>query len=154
MKRILIMLPALAMTAALAGALLQMSSRARTLLAWTSLPGLGKTGSTQAEPAVAKETALSKSEWKNGKGPPGAIDMSLEQIAVQGIELAAAGWGVIAQTISIPGTVTLDPGRVARVPGRVVGTVTQMRKRLGDPVTQGEVVAVLDSRKVADAKSE
>jgi cobalt-zinc-cadmium efflux system membrane fusion protein len=36
----------------------------------------------------------------------------------------------------------------------VEGTVTQMRKRLGDPVTPGEVVAVLDSREVADAKSE
>src|ERR1019366_3791943 len=51
-------------------------------------------------------------------------------------------------------TITLDMDMVARVPGRVVGTVTQMRKRLGDAVTQGEVVAVLDSREVADAKSE
>jgi cobalt-zinc-cadmium efflux system membrane fusion protein len=48
----------------------------------------------------------------------------------------------------------LDSDLVARVPARVVGTVTQMRKRLGDPVNQGEVVAVLDSREVADAKSE
>jgi cobalt-zinc-cadmium efflux system membrane fusion protein len=36
----------------------------------------------------------------------------------------------------------------------VVGTVAEMRKRLGDTVKNGEVVAVLDSREVADAKSE
>src|SRR5207245_11707457 len=50
--------------------------------------------------------------------------------------------------------ITLNMDMGARVPARVVGTVTQMRKRLGDPVTQGEVVGVLDSREVADAKSE
>jgi membrane fusion protein, heavy metal efflux system len=34
------------------------------------------------------------------------------------------------------------------------GTLAEMRKRLGDFVRKGEVVAVLDSREVADAKSE
>jgi cobalt-zinc-cadmium efflux system membrane fusion protein len=36
----------------------------------------------------------------------------------------------------------------------VVGTVAEMRKRLGDSVERGDVVAVLDSREVADAKGE
>jgi cobalt-zinc-cadmium efflux system membrane fusion protein len=80
--------------------------------------------------------------------------MRPEQIEAQEIEVAAVGNGVLAQVLTVPGTITLDPSRVARVPGRVEGTVTQMRKRLGDPVTPGEVVAVLDSREVADAKSE
>nr|NKR04581.1 efflux transporter periplasmic adaptor subunit [Escherichia coli] len=39
-------------------------------------------------------------------------------------------------------------------PARVVGTVAEMRKRLGDSVQANEVVAILDSREVADAKSE
>jgi membrane fusion protein, heavy metal efflux system len=80
--------------------------------------------------------------------------MLAEQIEAQEIEVAAVGKGVLARVLTVPGTITLDPSRVARVPGRVEGTVTQMRKRLGDPVTPGEVVAVLDSREVADAKSE
>uniref|UniRef100_UPI003F78CFD0 hypothetical protein n=1 Tax=Escherichia coli TaxID=562 RepID=UPI003F78CFD0 len=44
--------------------------------------------------------------------------------------------------------------RIARVPVRVVGTVAEMRKRLGEEVAKGEVVAVLDSREVAEAKSD
>jgi cobalt-zinc-cadmium efflux system membrane fusion protein len=80
--------------------------------------------------------------------------MSPERIAAQEIEVAPVEKGILARVLTVPGTITLDPGRVARVPGRVVGTVTQMRKRLGDSVSQGEVVAVLDSREVADAKSE
>jgi membrane fusion protein, heavy metal efflux system len=86
--------------------------------------------------------------------PSGTVYMPPERIEAQGIELAPAGKGVLTRILTVPGTITLDPGRVARVPGRVVGTVTEMRKRLGDAVTQGEVVAVLDSREVADAKSE
>lgn len=48
----------------------------------------------------------------------------------------------------------LDADRVARAPARVAGTVAQLRKRLGDSVVEGEVVAILDSREVADAKSD
>ena len=36
---------------------------------------------------------------------------------------------------------------------RLLGTVAELRKRLGDPVEQNEVVAVIESREVADAKS-
>jgi membrane fusion protein, heavy metal efflux system len=80
--------------------------------------------------------------------------MPPERVAAQEIEVAPVEKGILARVLTMPGTIALDPGRVARVPGRVVGTVTEMRKRLGDTVTQGEVVAVLDSREVADAKSE
>jgi cobalt-zinc-cadmium efflux system membrane fusion protein len=37
---------------------------------------------------------------------------------------------------------------------KLLGTVAELRKRLGDTVQQGEVVAVIESREVADAKSE
>ncbi|MDQ6702887.1 MAG: efflux RND transporter periplasmic adaptor subunit [Pseudomonadota bacterium] len=80
--------------------------------------------------------------------------MPPERIEAQEIEVATVEKGVLARRLTVPGTITLNMDMVARVPARVVGTVTQMRKRLGDLVTQGEVVAVLDSREVADAKSE
>ncbi|MGH7886277.1 MAG: efflux RND transporter periplasmic adaptor subunit [Candidatus Binatia bacterium] len=99
-------------------------------------------------------STLAESKGETGKSTDGSISMPTEQIEAQGIEVAPAEKGVLAWVLNVPGTVTLDPGRVARVPGRVVGTVTEMRKRLGDSVAQGEVVAVLDSREVADAKSE
>jgi membrane fusion protein, heavy metal efflux system len=50
--------------------------------------------------------------------------------------------------------VTPNSDKVARVPVRVVGTVARLDKRLGDVVKHGEIVAVLGSREVADAKSE
>ena len=80
--------------------------------------------------------------------------MPPDQIAAQKSRLPLSRKAFLRGCLPCQGTIILDPGRVARVPGRVEGTVMEMRKRLGDSVTQGEVVAVLDSREVADAKSE
>jgi membrane fusion protein, heavy metal efflux system len=155
MKRILVIVASVATAIALVGAMSQVFPTGRALLSGASLPRLGKSGPAQGEQPVAKdESTPSGSKRERGKVPSDAVYMPPERIEAQGIELALAGKGVLTRILTVPGTITLDPGRVARVPGRVVGTVTEMRKRLGDAVTQGEVVAVLDSREVADAKSE
>ena len=80
--------------------------------------------------------------------------MPAEMVVAQEITLAKVSGGTLARHLLVPGTVTTDADRIARVPARVVGTVAEMRKRLGDAVRKGDVVAVLDSREVADAKSE
>ncbi len=54
----------------------------------------------------------------------------------------------------VPGSIVPSADRIARVSVRLLGTVAELRKRLGDTVAQGEVVAVIESREVADAKSE
>ena len=54
----------------------------------------------------------------------------------------------------MPGSITPAAGRIARVSVKLEGTVAELRKNLGDPVEQNEVFAVLESREVADAKSE
>jgi len=82
------------------------------------------------------------------------IRMSAEQMAEQSIAIAKAAGGTLTRHLTVPGTIVVAANHVARVPARVVGTVAEMRKQLGDRVEVGEVVAVLDSREVADAKSE
>ena len=62
--------------------------------------------------------------------------------------------GVLSKHIAVPGSITPSGDHIARVAVRLLGTVAELRKRLGDPVTAGEVVAVIESREVADAKSE
>lgn len=155
MRPIFIIVATLAIAAALGGVVSQVSPSARSVLDWTALPRLAKTTSTPTEPAQAKNvSAPSESKGEAEKAPEGLINMPPERIEAQEIQVAQAEKGDLARRLTAPGTITLDIDRVARVPGRVEGTVTQMRKRLGDSVTPGEVVAVLDSREVADAKSE
>ena len=62
--------------------------------------------------------------------------------------------GVLSERIVVPGSIVPSGDHVARVAVRLLGTVAELRKRLGDPVDAGEVVAVIESREVADAKSE
>ena len=88
------------------------------------------------------------------EGEEGHVRMTAEQVETQGIQVAKADGGTLSRHLLVPGTITPDTDRIARVPARVVGTVSEMRKRLGDTVQKDEVVAVLDSREVADAKSE
>ena len=88
------------------------------------------------------------------EGPEGHVPMTAEQIEAARIGLAAAAGGTLARKLTVPGIVTTDADRVSRIAGKVVGTVAEMRKRLGEPVAKGEVVAVLDSREVAEARSE
>ena len=84
----------------------------------------------------------------------GAIKLSDQQIAAAGIDIGKAQPGVLSRRRSVPGLVTPSADRIARVAVRLLGTVVELRKRLGDPVEQDEVVAVIESREVADAKSE
>lgn len=155
MKRFYAFAAAFAIGAASAKLVAQVPAMAHTELAAGTLLWPAASVSTRPEPAGAKDASISSgSNDETGQSAGGSISMPLEQIEAQEIEIAAVGKGVLARVLTVPGTITLDPSRVARVPGRVEGTVTQMRKRHGDLVAPGEVVAVLDSREVADAKSE
>ena len=91
---------------------------------------------------------------RHEEGPEGVIKISPERILAAQIELAPVGEGVLARRLTVPGVIMPDSNRIARVAAKVVGTVAQLNKQLGDPVAKDEVVAVLDSREVAEAKSE
>lgn len=84
----------------------------------------------------------------------GLIKLSAAQIAALRIEVAPVGPGNLLRTVRVPGNVMMDPDRIGHVPAKVIGTVVELRKRLGDAVQKGELVAYLESREVADAKSE
>ncbi|MEX7064273.1 hypothetical protein AB2D04_33685, partial [Pseudomonas aeruginosa] len=62
----------------------------------------------------------------------GRIKMTAEQAAEQDITLAKVAGGILSRHLLVPGTIAQDADRIARVPVRVVGTVSEMRKRLGE----------------------
>jgi cobalt-zinc-cadmium efflux system membrane fusion protein len=82
------------------------------------------------------------------------IRLTDEQIETSGIELAAVRDGTLVSRIVVPGTIVPDADRIARVSVKLSATVAELRKKLGDTVEKGEIIAVLESREVANAKSE
>jgi membrane fusion protein, heavy metal efflux system len=113
---------------------------------------------TGAEPVRAVETG----GGAEPKGDSGveigeehvAIKLTNEQIETSGIELAAVQNGTLVRRLVVPGTIVPDADRIARVSVKLSATVAELRKKLGDTVEKGEVIAVLESREVANAKSE
>ncbi|MFV0281175.1 MAG: efflux RND transporter periplasmic adaptor subunit [Rhodoblastus sp.] len=114
-------------------------------------------------PAVSVAAPKAHVSAKNDRAEPGRnvgddghgdLAMTPAQIEAAQIEIGAAASGALAQKLAAPGVVMIDQDRVARIPAKVVGTVAQLRKKLGDRIEKGEIVAILDSREVADAKSE
>ena len=77
-----------------------------------------------------------------------------QQIKAAAIELKPVATGVLREHILVSGAIAPDADRVGRVAVNLPGTVSELRKRLGDPVEKGEVVAVIESRELSDAKSE
>src|SRR6266542_4901323 len=55
--------------------------------------------------------------------------------------------------VRLPGQVALNADRRAHVVPRIPGVVHQVYKNLGDAVRVGEVMAVVESRELADLKS-
>jgi len=109
--------------------------------------------------AIGLGLAFAQPVWAAPESQPagsreGLIKLSTEQIAALRIEAAPVGPGNLLRTVRVPGNVMMDPDRIGHVPAKVIGTVVELRKRLGDVVQKGEVVAYLESREVADAKSE
>ena len=78
------------------------------------------------------------------------ILLSEAQIRALGIGLAKAGPGNLKTVVTLPGEIILNDDRVALVTPYVSGYVREIRKRQGDPVRKGEVMAVLESRELAD----
>ena len=113
---------------------------------------------SQANPVHGSAEPKHDAKDRHGHGaegePEGAIEMTQDRIQAAKIGLARANGGILSRRLSVPATVVPDRNRVGRVAAKVVGTVAELRKGLGDAVSTGEVIAVLESREVADAKSE
>jgi len=84
----------------------------------------------------------------------GRVRMDDAKVKVAGIELRAAGPAKIRSILQLQGEIQFNQDRVAHVVPRLAGVVVRVAKNLGDKVTKGEVLAVLESQALADLKSE
>jgi len=79
---------------------------------------------------------------------------SLDAYDRSGVEVSLAFQGPIAETATVHGEITHDPGRVAHVSSRAAGSVWKVFKHLGDPVKEGDLLALVDAAAVGQAKAE
>ncbi len=83
----------------------------------------------------------------------GRVELSPDAVQSAGIVVETAGPVQMKTVIELPGEVKLNADKVVHVVPRLSGVVTAVYKNLGDTVNHGEVIAVLDSRELAELKS-
>lgn len=84
----------------------------------------------------------------------GSVKLTERQIAAGNFAIREVTAGTLTRRIAVPGTIVPSGERIAKVSVRLLGTVAEVRKRLGDTVNEGDVLAIIESREVADAKSQ
>ena len=82
------------------------------------------------------------------------LRLSSKQKKRYGIVMGVAGPGRLRTEVSLPGEIVFDEDRLVHLVPRVSGVARAVKKTVGDRVKVGEVMVVLESRELADAKSD
>jgi cobalt-zinc-cadmium efflux system membrane fusion protein len=80
-----------------------------------------------------------------GHGEAGRAELTPEKRKNAGIVVEEAGPAKIKTALSLYGKISANQERMAHVVARFPGVVKEVRKRLGDPVAKGEVLAMIES---------
>lgn len=84
----------------------------------------------------------------------GRVELSDEAVRTSAIGIETAGPVEMQSVVELPGEIVLNADKVAHIVARTLGVVHEVRKNQGDEVKKGEVIAVIDSRELAEAKRE
>ncbi len=109
--------------------------------------------SRNAEPDTHTDEGAEQEEHAGGE-EDGGLRLTAEQRQRFGIAVRAAGPGSLRTEVRLPGEIVFNEDRVAHLTPRVAGIACDVFKSLGDCVAAGEVMAVIASRELADARSE
>ncbi len=115
-----------------------------------TIAGIALVGILMDLPSSARGEAQ---EHEPGHKEEHIVRLSAEQIAQSGIRVETAGPGRLAMSLNLPGQVKINTDRLVRVVPRVAGVVREVKKTLGDHVKAGEVLAVIDSRELAEVRA-
>jgi membrane fusion protein, heavy metal efflux system len=85
-----------------------------------------------------------------GGGARGPVQLSAAQATAIGLETAAAGPHALATILTLTGDVQLLPDRQADVSLRISGRIKELFAKLGDSVTAGQRLALIESRVLGD----
>jgi multidrug efflux pump subunit AcrA (membrane-fusion protein) len=93
-------------------------------------------------PATTKPAAAESAEKEEHSE---GVVFSQAKIAIAGIELAQAAPAVLRDSLTLNGAVQPNQESLLQVTPRFPGVVREVRKRIGDRVQKGEVLAVVES---------
>lgn len=81
------------------------------------------------------------------------VRLSPSAMRMAEIEIATAGGASLRRTIDLPGEIELNTDRTSYIHAALAGLVREVTKSQGDAVTSGELLVVMESRELAEAKA-
>ena len=101
----------------------------------------------------AKEQGEASEKEGAAEGKEDFVTLSDQQIRDAGIQVMPVRQA-FAGAVEAPAVIAADPKHAAVVSSSVGGRVVEIRRNLGDPVARGDVLAVIESRDVAQLRAE
>jgi cobalt-zinc-cadmium efflux system membrane fusion protein len=102
----------------------------------------------------ASQPIENKADAEASHGEEGVVTLTPQQISTAGIEVVSPTIGGNGGAIDLPALLTSDPQATRIVAATVPGRIVELRRNLGDNVTRGETLAVLESREAAGLQAE
>lgn len=96
-------------------------------------------------PAAGEQEAHKETGEHAEGGEERVVRFSDAQLKEFNIAVGTAGPGKLRIEVSLPGEIAPHADRIAHVIPRFVGVVREVRKQVGDFVSKGEVLAIIDS---------
>lgn len=93
---------------------------------------------------VVISASTAPGEEASGEHEERAIKLSSEVLKEFGVELDTAASGNISFGVTLPGEVQINQGRLAHVVPRFPGVVLDVKKKIGDVVSEEDVLAVME----------
>lgn len=110
---------------------------------------LGRTVFAPAPSSVAAHEGEGGEEGEEAHGPEGFVALTPAAARASGIVFERVAPGTIASEIIAQASVTAPPEGRSSLTARANGAITRINKRLGDPVSAGETVALIESREAS-----
>jgi len=109
------------------------------------LAGLAYGGYRLLLPANSKTTPTEKAQKAEKEGHAEGVALSDAKVEAAGIELAKASTGVLRDSLLLNGIVQPNQESLVQVTPRFPGIVRDVRKRIGDVVQKGDILAIVES---------
>ena len=115
---------------------------------------LAVAGCGRAPEQATNASADAGTEKDTAAGDPAVATLSAQQIADAGIEVTRPTVGGVAGAIELPATIEGDPQGVQVVSAPIGGRLVSLTRNLGQSISRGETLAIIESREAASLNAE
>lgn len=110
--------------------------------------------SCEKPPETAKTASSAPPKQAQAQSQTPSQTLTAKAIQNSQLEILTAGPRTLQQVKDFPGKIALDQHRVRSVSSKVAGVAAHCDKHIGERVQAGEILAVIESRELADLRLE